>query len=276
MQNWIKQLPFRLGTTSYILPDEILPNVNYLAGLVKDIELVLFEVDEGPSNFPSVEVIDALIGLAGEHDLTFTIHLPLDLRLGAEGRTLSVSLDKARRVIKATRPLDPWAYVLHLDAHEYRDIPSEQALDPSPELKRWQDQAVRALDIAAGWAGGPEQLAVENLEGYALDFLEPVLKRIPVSRCVDIGHLWRDGHDPFPYLEGAFLRTRVIHWHGIGARDHQSLELMPLAQVGGVMSWLLEKRYQGVVTLEIFNQADLEGSIKTIEQAIGSSIKNEG
>ena len=31
-------LPFRLGTTSYILPADILPNVEYLAGRVEDID----------------------------------------------------------------------------------------------------------------------------------------------------------------------------------------------------------------------------------------------
>ena len=46
MRQWIDELPFRLGTTSYIIPDDILPNVRYLAGKVKDIELVLFDIDE--------------------------------------------------------------------------------------------------------------------------------------------------------------------------------------------------------------------------------------
>jgi hypothetical protein len=52
--------PFRLGTTSYIIPDDILPNALYLAGKVRDIELILFEVDDGPNNLPSPEVIEEL------------------------------------------------------------------------------------------------------------------------------------------------------------------------------------------------------------------------
>ena len=55
--------PFRLGTTSYIIPDDILPNARYLAGKVRDIELILFEVDDGPNNLPTPEVIDELAGL---------------------------------------------------------------------------------------------------------------------------------------------------------------------------------------------------------------------
>jgi hypothetical protein len=83
--DWLKRLPFRLGTTSYILPDEILPNARYLAGKVRDVELVLFEVDEGQNNLPSPEQVNSLRELASQHDLSYTVHLPLDLRLGSDG-----------------------------------------------------------------------------------------------------------------------------------------------------------------------------------------------
>ena len=60
MRHWIEGLPFRLGTTSYIIPDDILPNVRYLAGKVKDIELVLFDIDEY-CNIPDAEQLSELI-----------------------------------------------------------------------------------------------------------------------------------------------------------------------------------------------------------------------
>ena len=81
----IHSLPFRLGTSSYIIPADILPNAHYLAGKVRDIELILFEVDDEQNNLPSPEVIDELINLAALYDLTYTVHLPLDLKLGADG-----------------------------------------------------------------------------------------------------------------------------------------------------------------------------------------------
>src|SRR5215213_1611587 len=173
--------PFRLGTTSYIIPDDILPNARYLAGKVRDIELILFEVDDGPNNLPSPDVIDKLARLASEHNLTYTVHLPLDLKLGEDGSERDASLVKARRVIDCTRGLDPWAYVLHLDG---RDV--LHGADPA-QLTEWQTHARRALEIVAGWAGGAQKLAVENLERYPLDFIQPVLDAVPVSRCVDVG-----------------------------------------------------------------------------------------
>src|SRR5258708_40159399 len=104
--------PFRVGSTSYVYPDDILPNVERLAdgGDVDDIELVLFEVDDGPNNLPDEATIHNLCAIAANHQLTYTVHLPLDLQLGAHGDTQHRSLIKAERVIKTTLSLDPFAY----------------------------------------------------------------------------------------------------------------------------------------------------------------------
>ena len=258
----MQSYPFRLGTTSYIIPDDIIPNARYLAGKVNDIELILFEVDDGPNNLPSANVIDELIELAQESDMTYTVHLPLDLKLGADGSERDQSLVKAKRVIDCTRRLDPWAYVLHLDGRAVRTATDAELID------RWQDHSVRALEIVSEWAGGADKLAVENLETYPLDFIQPVLDRIPVSRCVDIGHLWLDGHDPIPYLQAALPRTRVIHMHGIAERDHRSLAFMPLENVRAVWDELLRTGYNGVLTLELFSEEDFTSSLDVIEKLL--------
>jgi adenosylcobalamin phosphodiesterase len=256
----MQTFPFRLGTTSYIVPDDILPNARYLAGKVWDIELILFEVDDGPNNLPSPEVIDELSRIAQQHGLTYTVHLPLDLKLGEGGSEQDQSLVKAKRVIDCTRGLEPWAYVLHLDGRSVRTSADAEL------IRRWQDQSVRALELVAEWAGGAEKLAVENLETYPLDFIQPVLDRIPVSRCVDIGHLWLDHHDPIPYLQAALARTRVIHIHGIAERDHRSLAFMPQEKVREVWKELIRTNYEGVLTLEIFSEEDFISSLEVIEK----------
>jgi sugar phosphate isomerase/epimerase len=256
----MKNFPFRLGTSSYIIPADILPNAHYLAGKVRDIELILFEVDDGPNNLPSADVIEELIQIASQSDLTYTVHLPLDLKLGEDGSEQDQSLVKARRVIDCTRGLDPWAYVLHLDGKSVRTSTDAE------QIRHWQDQSVRALEIVSAWAGGAEKLAVENLETYPLDFIQPILDRTPVSRCVDIGHLWLDGHDPIPYLQAALTRTRVIHIHGIAERDHRSLAFMPREKVQAVWDELLRANYQGVLTLEIFSEEDFSSSLRMIEE----------
>jgi len=252
--------PFRLGTTSYIIPDDILPNAHYLVGKVRDIELILFEVDDGPNNLPSTEVIEELLLIAQQHDMTYTVHLPLDLKLGENGSEYDQSLVKAKRVIDCTCGLNPWAYVLHLDGRSVRTSTDEGL------IRGWQDQSAHALELVAEWAGNAEKLAVENLETYPLDFIQPVLDRIPVSRCVDIGHLWLDGHDPIPYLQAALPRTRVVHMHGIAERDHRSLAFMESEKVREVWDELVRANYKGVLTLEMFSEEDFVSSLEVIER----------
>jgi sugar phosphate isomerase/epimerase len=117
----VKPYPFRLGTTSYIIPDEILPNARYLADKVRDIELILFEVDDGPNNLPSPALIDELLEIAQKHDMTYTIHLPLDLKLGDDGSERDQSLVKARHRMYArieslgVRAAFGWTIRSHLD-----------------------------------------------------------------------------------------------------------------------------------------------------------------
>jgi sugar phosphate isomerase/epimerase len=135
-------------------------------------------------------------------------------------------------------------------------------------IERWQEQSVRALEIVSTWAGSAEKLAVENLETYPLDFIQPVLDRIPVSRCVDVGHLWLDGHDPLPYLQAALPRTRVIHIHGIAERDHRSLAFLPQENVRAVFDELLRASYKGVLTLEIFSEEDFLSSLDVIDKIV--------
>ena len=250
---------FRLGTTSYILEADLVSNARYLAGRgLSDMELVLFDLDDGRSNLPERETVAELNALARSHDLTYTVHLPLDIN----GTPDHPSLIKAHHVIEHTRDLDPWAYVLHLDGREVRSSASET------QLRQWLVQTLRALEHLAAWAGGFDRLAVENLEGYKIAFIQPMIEQLPVSRCVDVGHLWLDGHDPLPYLQQALARTRVIHLHGVDRRDHSSLRHVPPEQLDPIIQLLLHKAYTGVVTLEVFGEADLHSSRQTLEAAL--------
>src|SRR5512133_1409949 len=143
--------PFRIGSTSYVYPDDILPNVTRLAEQddVDDVELILFEVDDGPNNLPGEATIQKLAVIAAQHQLTYTVHLPLDMQLGTSGITRHQSLVKAERVIKTTRPLDPFAYVFHLDGTGIHE-------------PTWLARTLQALEIVIGWVERPELLAVET------------------------------------------------------------------------------------------------------------------
>ena len=248
---------FRVGTTSYIIPADILPNVQYLAPRVDDVQLVLFETDEYGSNLPDAALCDQLAQLGAMHGMSYTVHLPLDLRLGDGAEASHVSLVKARRVIDATRGLQPYAYTLHLDGRALLAGPSPR------ELKQWQDARRDALEIVCGWLDEPERLCVENVEAWDPEAFAPVIEALPVSRTVDIGHLWLQGVDPLEHLARWIDRTRVIHLHGIAGRDHASLAHMPGRRLDRVIAFLVE-RFSGVLTLEVFSEPDLDSSLEAL------------
>ncbi len=239
--------PFRVGSTSYVYPDDILPNVERLAadGDVDDIELILFEVDDGPNNLPDEATVNRLADLAAQNHLTYTVHLPLDLQLGAERDVQHQSLNKAERVIKTTSPLSPFAFVLHLNR--------TGITEPG-----WLGRALRALEVVIDWVGEPRLLAVENLESWEPAYLDSVLSALPISRTTDIGHLWKSGCDPLSVLDDWLPRTRVVHIHGLGERDHKSLALMASQQLDPVIAKLMS--FRGVVTLEVFETNDFFSS----------------
>ena len=225
----MKRFPFRIGTTSYIIPDEILPNVTYLADQVDDVELVLFEAEDGQNNLPGPATLHGLARLASQYQLSYTVHLPLDLHLAADGSAGHISMLKAHKVIELTRDLDPWAYVLHLDGREVR---------------------------------------TENLENYPLQFWDEVLRRRPASRCIDIGHLWLNEHDPLPYLQKHLSGARVLHIHGIADRDHKSLANVPRPELARVLNYIVQANFPGVLTIEVFGEEDFLSSMDAIQAAL--------
>ncbi len=252
---------FRIGTTSYILPDDILPNVEYLAPRVDDVQLVLFETDEHGSNLPDAALRRRLASLAEAHDVTFTVHLPLDLRLGDGGEATDLSLVKARRVIDATRELHPYAYTAHLDGALLMQKPT------GGELATWQANAIQALHVVLGWLDRPELLCIENIERWDADALGPVVEAAPVGLTADIGHFWLQGADPLTYLRRWEGRVRVVHLHGIAARDHASLAHITRERLDPVMAYL-QRRFQGVLTLEVFSRDDLDSSLEALNASL--------
>jgi sugar phosphate isomerase/epimerase len=252
---------FRVGTTSYILPDDILPNVEYLAPRVDDVELVLFETDEHGGNLPDAALRAKLIALAEQHDLTYTVHLPLDLRLGDGGAATDLSLVKARRVIEATCDLRPYAYTAHLDGVLLMQNPT------AAELASWQANALRALETVLEWLDRPELLCVENIERWDPAAFAPVVDALPVGLTADVGHFWLQGTDPLAFLERWADRVRVVHLHGIAARDHASLVHVPAKRLDPMVDYL-RQRFEGVLTLEVFNGNDLESSLEALHASL--------
>jgi len=258
----MKQLPFRIGTTSYIWPGDLVENAHFLADRVEDMELVLFDVEGGQNNYPDMAVLQELRAVSEQKGLSYTVHLPHDLHMAPDGSSRHESMLKARKAIECTLGLAPWSYVAHLDGRELLD-------KSQPDGKaQWNQQAVRALKQISAWAGGPKSLAVENLDHYPPDFVDEVLEQFPASRCIDIGHLWCDGHDPLPFLQKHISRASVLHLHGVAERDHSSLCHMPEEELSRVISFIENSGFSGVLTLEVFGQDDFESSLEALYRVL--------
>lgn len=260
---------FRIGTTSYVLPQDILPNVRFLAGKVQDVELLMFEVDDQCSPLLSAEAVAELDCLAEKHRFSYTVHMPLDLRLAANDEGGPRSLETAQRVLERTRPLHPWAYIVHLEGAD-----RDRLLPPERGNRLGVDHSLHALESLAEWAGGAEYLALENVEHQPTDFHAPLLEAFPAALCLDIGHLWLGQQDPLRFLEREGKRARVVHLHGVDAagRDHQSLACMAPERVDPVTQWLLSS-FSGVLTLEVFSLPDFFTSMEALEGSLERSEK---
>lgn len=245
---------FRLGSTSYIYPDAVLPNVRKLASAVDDIELVLFEVDDYGTNLPDASAIAELDALARDNALTYTVHLPIDL----DWRD-ACSIDKIYRTIDATRALDPFAYILHLDGRVLQGEPTRET------VAQWQAETARALDQILAHVDAA-RLCIENLEGWASEFFAAMIAEKNLGRCIDVGHLWKQGRDPLSHLQEHIAQTRVIHIHGIHERDHQSLAWQSHCEVTRVFDFLADAEFAGVLTLEVFSVDDLLSSKRVVEE----------
>lgn len=277
-----KQLrQYRLGTTSYIYPAPVLPNVRKLAGRVRDIELVFFEYNDA-SNLPTPEDVNQMKQLAENENLTFTVHLPLDMSIGDWDISLrNKSIDKTKSIIELTRPLNPWGYILHPDRwtptaenktsplHHLKDsrFPFEQLSSADKDqVKHWIDRVLEGLYILKPLVTEPSTLCVENVN-LLFDYLLFSLLDSPFGICLDIGHLLQFDLEVMPYLRRCFKKLRIIHLHGVkDGKDHQGLnrEMIPLLKE--FFNYLEQNNYCGVVTLEVFSEKDLLQSFDTLKE----------
>ena len=256
--------PFRFGTTSYIIPADIIPNVEYLKDKVDDIELVLFESDDF-SNLPSASDMQKLADIARESSLTYSVHLPLDVYLGHVDRDeRKRSVGKCLRIIELTRNLPKSAYVMHFEAGAGIDINGFSFDQTSLFVDALRDSIAMLL---AGADEAASSFCVENLN-YSYEIVWPVVEESGLSVTLDVGHLEYYGFPTGLYLERYLHKTKVLHMHGThDGKDHHSLVSMKPEVLDMVMKALTEDRAAvRVLTLEIFSQQDFDSSCCTLQR----------
>lgn len=250
--------PFRLGTTSYIVPAPILPNIRFLAPLVDEVEIVLFESGR-QDNLPAPAEIAEMGTLGEEGDLTYNIHLPTGLSLGAANEAeRRRACETILRFCDRTLPLRPSAWVLHLE---------EGGMDGPDSLEGWRERLRTSIrDLLRGGLD-PSRTVVENL-GYPLEWIRPLVEESGLSWCLDVGHILAAGED----LAGALdvmkqKKVEMIHLHGLmDGRDHRSAAAVPEDAWRTLRPFLEE--YRGGLSVEVFSGEDLRTSLLALEERL--------
>ena len=245
--------PFRLGTTSFILPANYADNVAFLAPLVDDVELLFFESEA--QSLPKKQEVEKLHQLKKEHGISYTLHLPLDLHPGSRDESLRrKSMDVCRRLVASTFRLDPLAWILHIPLS-----------GDNPEGNRASME--RSIGELENEGLDRNQLCLETLD-YPFEQVLEMAEKHDVSMCIDIGHLLLHGFTVENCLEACLKRTRVVHVHGLRKRkDHQEISLIDpdLRQkiITALMKWGTRER---VATLENFALETFRPSLKSMRE----------
>ncbi len=255
------RFPFRLGTTSYIIPADILPNVEFLAPLVDDVELVLFESDEH-SNLPDAATVERLARLGREHGLSYTLHLPLDARLGdGDEAARRRSVGKCLAIVERMWALAPLASAIHFDWDGRGGLPAD--------LPAWREQLSRSVAEMLTAGLDSRDLCVETLS-YPFEAVEPVILERDLSVCMDVGHLLLMGRSPEEFLDRHLGRCRIVHLHGIvDGRDHRGLSGLDPELLARLVERLSgEGAGDRIVSLEVFSRPDFEESTAILERFV--------
>jgi sugar phosphate isomerase/epimerase len=249
--------PFRIGTTSFIYPDHILPNVRKTGRFFDEIELLIFESDPD-TVLPDKKEIAGLARLSQTLEVAYNIHLPTDVSLThASASARQHAADTIARVVDLCRPLAPSTHTLHLEMGG-ADTPENRTV--------WQARAQDGLERLMRHVPDPKLFSVETLD-YPPDCLVPLLAAFELPVCLDVGHHFRYGYD-LNHSAALFQgRIAVMHLHGVAVqehevRDHAGLDCLAPEQLDQVMALLTS--FRGTVSLEVFNRSNLDRSLAVL------------
>ncbi|UCE54683.1 MAG: sugar phosphate isomerase/epimerase [Desulfobacterales bacterium] len=247
--------PFKLSTTSYIYPDDYIPNIKMLGPFIDEVELLLFESADIESLFSASEISE-LCRLATNFNLSYNIHLPTDISISDhEFNQRYPAVDTYVRIIERLLPLKPSTFSLH--------IPYKEDNFENITVKKWRDRVRSNLERLLRVEIDGDVLSIENLD-YPVELLEDIIEDLNLSICMDVGHLIRYGHDIAEFFSRYFSKISIIHLHGVeNNHDHLSLDRLPKGDIDPILRIL--KRFGGTVSVEVFSYNELSASLQFLE-----------
>ncbi|MDO5116065.1 MAG: cobamide remodeling phosphodiesterase CbiR [Synergistaceae bacterium] len=253
----------RLGGTSWVVNGGFADNMRALSGEVSDMMFVLFDNEYG-SNIPSKAEIRELAALRRELDMSCTVHFPDDICLSGcvkddDAERIRCE-DSCIRMMELFAPLEPFAYITHLDGDQYGDAPCQ-------DMELWLEKTLRSvLRVAAAAGDDRKKICAETLD-YSIELAEPVISECGISICLDIGHLVRYKRGVREHLSRFLPRTRTLHIHGVDGEgtDHLDMSYFDMELFDHIINELAKDGAERVMTLEVFEE-DYRRSIEALKK----------
>ena len=255
-----------LGCTSFLVYEPYISAFRYSASVCRDVSLLLNEPGQDNEFLITEEEVREIGIIAAGEGTGINIHLPSDGNFDTR-ENARLFTRRICQAIKRALPLNPHSWVLHIPVMAC----SGNGQMPTDDCNAWTREC---LEEIAAHLPSPDMLCLENLETFRTDILNPLLDDTPYSRCMDIGHVWKDGLDPVPLLREWYPRIRMFHLHGIVGRDHKSLKLMSSKSIDSVMHPLWKLGFPGAITLEVFTTDDIATSHAILLQSYERYLAN--
>ncbi|MCL0103292.1 sugar phosphate isomerase/epimerase [Dehalococcoidia bacterium] len=246
-----------------------------------EIEQVLkLDIDQWELHFEADFLYPGMMKMAvkrlGEYrqEVAFSLHLPfryLDISCPME-RIRSASVETILDVIDLASELEPIHAVIHLTGN-IEDI-LKSGLDPLiGEVMGYVEESL--MKVATLMA--PHQILVENLSAVDFRYFMPVVERLGLSVCQDIGHIVLRGDDCGEFARSHAALIREIHLHDIKRRYYsesmQSLiDHQPIGRgtfdFDAFFATLGEIGFEGSIILEIDDQRLMPMSVQHVRNLI--------
>lgn len=249
--------PYALGCTSCVYPTTALENIQRIAHAVDDIQLMFFE-NPRSGNFPKNGELLQIQKILERHNTGCTIHLPTESTQKLLKGDVNGYLKPALQIIDKTLQLCPTSYTIHL---------AEDGFCPTPEeFIQWRQCCFELVSAIQKRLPARSTLSIENLY-YPLEFNETVVKDTGCSYALDIGHLWAKGEEKWEeWTQKMLPQTSVIHLHGYGRRDHESLIHVDEKKLNRLKFFLEKLPFQGVLTCEVFGEKNSYQSLQKVKK----------
>lgn len=234
-----KDLKF-LGTTSFIIFDTRVKNVQFLKGKVDIVQLLYLE-----SIFEDLEVKELI---RAKKDIEYFIHMPIDIDLKkvTHWDTLNIFAEKLK-------VLNPQNYIIHAEGSN--ECNEELVKSCKNRSDIFYEQYIKFVEKF------PETL-VENIK--EIGTFEN-LSKTGAKICLDIGHAISQNIDIKKFINKYEKNIKAYHLHGVdGKKDHKSVRFLKKDLLKYLLDFAAENDVK--IIIEVFGKRDFFDSIKYLRR----------